>query len=180
MVVMDSLTKYVHFIGLSHPYSVVKVAALFAHNVLKLHGMPASIVSDKDPVFTGKFWAELFKLQWVQLAMSSAYHPQTNGQTKVVNKGLEQYLRSFSANRPIEWSDKLYLAEFWFNTNYHSVTKLTPYEAMYGFPPYRLMYNPSGNCGFSFTFKTANPCFPQIEFGECTSSNEAAMSPLQV
>ena len=79
MVVMDSLTKYVHFIGLFHPYSIVKVVALFAHNALKLHGMPASIVSDKDPVFFAKFWAELFKLQRVQLAMSSAYHPQTNG-----------------------------------------------------------------------------------------------------
>ena len=65
MVVMDSLTKYVHFIRLSHPYSIAKVAALFAQNVLKLHGMPASIVSDKDPVFTAKFWVELFKLQGV-------------------------------------------------------------------------------------------------------------------
>ena len=65
MVVMDSLTKYVHFIGLSHPYSVAKVAALFAQNVLKLHGMPTFIVSDKDPMFTAKFWVELFKLQGV-------------------------------------------------------------------------------------------------------------------
>ena len=139
MVVMDSLTKYVHFIGLSHPYSVAKMAALFSQNVLKLHGMLASIVSNKDLVFTAKFWVELFKLRGVQLAMSSAYHLQTDGQTEVVNKWLEQYLRSFSVDRPIEWSDELYLAEFWFNTNYHSVTKLTPYEAMYGFPPHRLM-----------------------------------------
>ena len=65
MVVMDRLTKYVHFIGLSHPYFAAKVAALFDQNVLKLHGMLASIVSDKDPVFTTKFWAELFKLQGV-------------------------------------------------------------------------------------------------------------------
>ena len=89
MVVVDRLTKYVHFIGLSHPYSSAKVAALFAQNVLKLHGMPASIVSDKDPMFTTKFWVELFKLQGVQLAMSLAYHPQTDGQTEVVNKCLE-------------------------------------------------------------------------------------------
>ena len=75
MVVVDRLTKYVHFIGLSHPYSAAKVAALFAQNVLKLHGMPTSIVSDRDPMFMAKFWAELFKLQGVQLAMSSAYHP---------------------------------------------------------------------------------------------------------
>ena len=79
MVVVDRLTKYVHFIGLSHSYSAAKVATLFAQNVLKLHGMPTSIVSDRDLVFTAKFWAELFKLQGVQLAMSSAYHPQTDG-----------------------------------------------------------------------------------------------------
>ena len=105
MVVMDRLTKYVHFIGLSYPYFATKVAALFTQNVLKLHGMPASIVSDKDPMFTTKFWVELFKLQGVQLAMSLAYHPQTDGQTKVVNKCLEQYLRYFFVDRPIEWSD---------------------------------------------------------------------------
>ena len=65
MVVMDSLTKYVHFIRLSHPYSVAKMATLFSQNVLKLHGMLASIVSNKDLVFTAKFWVELFKLRGV-------------------------------------------------------------------------------------------------------------------
>ena len=95
MVIVDRLTKYVHFIGLSHPFSAAKVAALFAQNVLKLNGMPTSIVSNRDPVFPAKFWAELFKLQGVKLAMSSAYHPQSDGQTEVVNKCLEQYLRSF-------------------------------------------------------------------------------------
>lgn len=89
MVVVDRLTKYVHFIGLSHPYFVAKVATLFAQNVLKLYEMPTSIVFNRDPVFTAKFWAELFKLQGVQLAMSSTYHPQTDGQTEVVNKCLE-------------------------------------------------------------------------------------------
>ena len=76
--------------------------------------------------------------------MSSAYHPQTDGQTEVVNKSLEHYLRSFSADRPIEWAEWLYLAEFWFNTNYHTATKMTPYEALYGYSPPRLMdYVPS-------------------------------------
>ena len=75
MVVVDRLTKYVHFIGLLHPYLAAKVAALFSQHVLKLHGMPTSIMSNRDPVFIDKFWAELFKLQGVQLAMSSAYHP---------------------------------------------------------------------------------------------------------
>ena len=73
MVIVDRLTKYVHFIGLSHPFFAAKVAALFAQNVLKLHDMPTSIVSDRDLVFTAKFWVELFKLHGVKLAMSSAY-----------------------------------------------------------------------------------------------------------
>ena len=144
MVVVDRLTKYVHFIALSHPYSAAKVAHLFAQHVFKLHGMPTSLVYDRDPIFTAKFWAELMQLQGVQLAMSTAYHPQTDGQTKVVNKSLEHYLRSFSADRPSEWYDWLYLAEFWFNTNYHTATKLTPFEALYGTAPPRLLdYIPS-------------------------------------
>ena len=144
MVVVDRLTKYVHFIGLSHPNSAAKVAALFAQNVLKLHDMPTSIVSNRDPVFIAKFWAELFKLQGVQLAMSSTYHSQTDGQTEVVNKSLEHYLRSFSADRTTEWVERLYLAEFWFNTNYHTATKMTPYEVLYGYSPPRLMDYVSG------------------------------------
>ena len=126
MVIVDRLTKYVYFIGLSHPYFVAKVAALFAQNVFKLHGMPTSIISNRDPVFTANFWAELFKFQEVKLAMSSAYHPQTDGQTEMVNKCIEQYLRSFCTDRPTEWSNWLYLAEYSFNTNYHSATKVTP------------------------------------------------------
>jgi len=62
MVVVDRLTKFVHFMSLSHPYFGVEVIALFAQNVLKLHSMPTSIVSERDPMFTAKFWAELFKL----------------------------------------------------------------------------------------------------------------------
>ncbi|XP_075670129.1 uncharacterized protein LOC142639876 [Castanea sativa] len=126
------------------PWSAVSMdfvagAPLFAQHVLKLHGMPTSIVSDRDPVFTAKFWVELFKLQGVQLAMSSTYHPQSKGQTEVVNKSLEHYLRSFSSDRPTKWAKWLYLAKYWFNTNYHTATKITPYEALYGFSPPQLV-----------------------------------------
>ena len=97
---MDRLTKFVHFVPLSHPYTTAKVAHLYLNYVFKLHGKPASIVSDRDPMFTSHFWQELMRLQGVQLAMSSAYHPQTNGQTEVVNKSLKHYLRVFAADRP--------------------------------------------------------------------------------
>ena len=138
-VVVDRLTKYVHFIALSHPYSASKVVALFVRHVFKLHGMPNSIVSDRDLAFTSLFWSELIRLQGVQLTMSSSYHPWTEGQTEVVNKSLEQYLRSFTSDRPTEWVEWSPLCEFWFNTNYHTSTKFTPFEALYGVPPPKLL-----------------------------------------
>ena len=130
-VVVDRFTKYVHFIPLAHPYTAAKVAQLFMQYVFKLHGLPSTIVSDRDPVFTSKFWSELMKLQGISLAMSSSYHPQTDGQIEVVNKSLEHYLRAFVADRPQAWVDCLPLAEFWFNTNFYSSLKLTPFEALY-------------------------------------------------
>ena len=94
LVEVDRLTKFVHFIPLSHPYTTAKVATLYLQHVLKLHGMPATIVSDRDPIFTSHFWQELMRLQGVWLAMSLAYHLQTDGQTEVVNKSLEHYFES--------------------------------------------------------------------------------------
>jgi hypothetical protein len=89
-------------------------------------------VSDKDTAFTVLFWQELFSKQGVDLAISSTYHPQTDGQTEVVNKSLEQYLRTFAADKPSQWVDWLPLAEFWY-TNYHASTKTTPFKAFYGY-----------------------------------------------
>jgi hypothetical protein len=139
LVVVDRLTKYVHFIPLSHPYTAAKVASLFMQYVFKLHGLPSSIVSDRDTAFTSIFWQELFIKQGIELAMSSAYHPQTDGQTEVVNRSLEQYLRAFASDKPQQWVDWLPLAEFWFNTNYHTSTHTSPFEALYGYPPPTLM-----------------------------------------
>ena len=79
LVVVDRLTKYVHFLPLSHPFIVAKVAAAFMQGVFKLHGMSKSIVNDKGAVFIANFWQELFKLQGTNLAMSSTYHVQTDG-----------------------------------------------------------------------------------------------------
>jgi hypothetical protein len=146
LVVVDRLTKYVHFIPLSHPYTAAKVASLFMQYVFKLHGLPSSIVSDRDTTFTSIFWQELFIKQGIELTMSSAYHPQTDGQTEVVNRSLEQYLRAFASDKPQKWVDWLPLAEFWFNTNYHTSTHTSPFEALYGYPPPTLMeYIPDTN-----------------------------------
>ena len=139
MEVVDRLTKYVHFIPLSHPYIAVKVASLFMAHIFKLHGLPTSIVSDGDPVYTSRFWEELFRLQGADLAMSSTYHLQSNGQTEVVNRSLEQYLKAFARDKPRQWVEWFPLAEFWFNTNYHTATKATPFEDLYGFQPPKLL-----------------------------------------
>lgn len=86
-------------------------------------------------MFTSMFWQSLFTFQGTQLNLSTAYHPQTDGQTEVVNRCLEVYLRCITGERPKAWVQWLPLAEWWFNTTYHSSTHLTPYEALYGQSP---------------------------------------------
>jgi hypothetical protein len=139
LVVVDRFTKYGHFIALTHPFIASKVAQVFLANVLKLHGMPTTIVSDRDPVFTSSFWQELFKLQGISLAYSSANHPQSDGQTEALNKCVETYLRCYTASKPKQWSTWLPMAEWWYNTNHHSSTGITPFEVVYGYPPPSLL-----------------------------------------
>jgi hypothetical protein len=80
MVVVDRLSKYAHFCALQHPFTASMVSQLFMDQVFKLHDMPHSIVSNRDPIFTNNFWQQLFKLQGTQLHLSTAYHPQVDGQ----------------------------------------------------------------------------------------------------
>ena len=134
LVVVDRLTKYSHFIALSRPFIVSVVAVAYLEYVFKLHGNPSTIISDRIPTFTIKFWQELFQLQGVSLHLSSAYHPQSDGQTEVVNRCVEGYLRCIAGQLPHSWSKWLALAEFWYNTNYHSRLEMTPFQALYGIP----------------------------------------------
>jgi hypothetical protein len=79
LVVVDKFTKLVHFLPSKHPYTAASVTKLFVDQVYKLHGLPLSIVSDRDPIFNSHFWKELFSMAKVTLRMSSAYHPQSDG-----------------------------------------------------------------------------------------------------
>jgi hypothetical protein len=95
MVVVDRLTKYAHFCSLSHPFKASTIATAFMDIVQKLHGTPKIIVSDRDPIFTGKFWIELFYSLGTQLAHISSYHPKYDGKIEIVKKCLEGYLHCF-------------------------------------------------------------------------------------
>jgi hypothetical protein len=108
---VDRFTKYDHFFPVKHPYSAASIAQLFLDNIVKLHGVPKSIVLDRDKVFTSSFWTELFKLLQTDLKFSSTYHPQSDGQTERVNQCLEMYLCCAVQVAPIQWSRWLSLAE---------------------------------------------------------------------
>jgi transposase InsO family protein len=126
LVVVDRLTKYAHFLALSNPYIAQTLAQLFLDNIFRLHGPPAAIITDRDMIFTSKLWQDIFKAMKVTLKYSSAYHPQTEGQTKRVNQCLQNYLRCMTFMEPTKWLAWLPLAEWWYNTTYHTSFKCTP------------------------------------------------------
>ncbi|GJX05179.1 retrotransposable element Tf2 [Tanacetum coccineum] len=141
LVVVDRLSKHAHFLPLAHPYNAPQVAQLFLDHIYKLHGLPKSIVSDRDKIFMSLFWKSLFEKLQVQLKISSAYHPQTDGQTEVVNKCLEGYLRCMTREKPKDWVKWLPLTEYWYNTNFHTSINTTPYEVVFGqLPPLHIPY----------------------------------------
>lgn len=96
LVVADRFPKYTHFIPFKHPYNAKQIATIFFDQVHKLHGLPATIISDRDSIFVGQVWTQLFKLLGTKLCHTTSYHPQSDGQTERVNQCLENYLRCYS------------------------------------------------------------------------------------
>jgi hypothetical protein len=97
--------------------------------------MPSTIISDRDTIFVSNFWKELFKLYKVTLALTTAYHSQSDGQIERVNQCLEMYLRCSVQDSPETWKTWLPLAELWYNSTYHSSIGCSPFKALYGYDP---------------------------------------------
>lgn len=104
------------------------------------------MVTDRDKIFTSKLWTELFNMAGTQLRMSSAYHPQSDGQTERVNQCLEAFLRCFVQGCPNQWVKWLHLAEFWYNTCYHSALGFSPFQVLYGHVPNHLGVDTAEHC----------------------------------
>jgi transposase InsO family protein len=144
LTVVDRFSKYAYFVALGHPYTASSVAEAFFDGIVRLHGFPTSIVSDRDPVFTGNMWRDLFKMVGVKLCMSTAFHPQADGQLEVVNKVIVMYLRCVTGDQLRAWVDWLSWAEYCYNTSFHTALRTTPFEVVYGRPsPPFLPYSPA-------------------------------------
>lgn len=120
LVVVDRFTKYAHFIAMKHPITVESVARAFSETIFKLHGMSVVIVTDRDKIFTSNLWQQLFKSLKIKLHISTSYHSQSDGQTERVNQCLENYLRCMCFQQPKKWHGWLVLAEWWYNTSFHT------------------------------------------------------------
>lgn len=135
LVVIDRLTKYGHFLSLKHPYTPQDIDDLFLKEIYRLHGLPKTIVTDRDAIFTSQFWQKLFRSLGTKLNLSTSYHPQIDGQTERLNRCVETYLRAMTFSNPKQWIRWLPLTEWWYNTNHQTSLKTTPFQALYGFPP---------------------------------------------
>ncbi|MCO5548854.1 hypothetical protein L7F22_002316 [Adiantum nelumboides] len=132
-VVVDRLTKQAHFFPVKMTDSALTIARLFVKEIFRLHGMPKSIVSDRDSKFTSHFWRATFESIGTLLCMSTAFHPQTDGETERVNRISEDMLRMYVNENQSNWNDYLPLVEFAYNSSYHTSIRMTPFEAMYGY-----------------------------------------------
>ncbi|GJT89606.1 reverse transcriptase domain-containing protein [Tanacetum coccineum] len=131
-VVVDRLTKSAHFLAIREDYSTEKLAKIYVDEIVARHGVPVSIISDRDGRFTSRCWQTVQKALGTRLDMSTAYHPQTDGQSERTIQTLEDMLRACVIDFGGSWDVHLPLAEFSYNNSYHSSIKCAPFEALYG------------------------------------------------
>jgi len=135
LVVVDWFTKMVHFMPTTEKTTAEGLARLFRDNVWRLHGLPESIILDRGPQFVAGLMRELNEMLGIKTKLSTAFHPQTDKQTKRMNQELEQYLQMFIDHRQEQWPEWLGTAEFAYNNKAHSGTKVLPFKANNGQNP---------------------------------------------
>jgi hypothetical protein len=131
-VIIDRLTKTAHFLPVHTTYSAKKYAEVYLDQIVRLHGVPKTIISDRGAQFIARFWEQLKYALGTKLIWSSVYHPQTDGQTERVNQILEDMLRTCIIHYGASWDKYLALAEFSYNNSYQSSLQMAPFEALYG------------------------------------------------
>src|SRR5215475_2674520 len=132
MVAVDTLGKRAHFLPMYTTVTASGAARLYLHHVWKLHGLPDNMVSDRGTQFVVEFMHELYRLLDIRLSASTAYHPQTDGQTERMNQELEQYVHLFMNQRQDDWNELLPMGEFQYNNHVHSATQTIPFMVDHG------------------------------------------------
>ena len=133
-VIVDRLTKSTHFLAVLMTFTLEEFCRLYIREIVRLHGVLVSIVSDRDPRFTSQFWKSFQKAMETQLSMSTAFHPQTDGQLKWTIKILEDMLQACVLDLKDSWEEHLPLVEFAYNNSYQASIQMAPYEALYWRP----------------------------------------------
>jgi hypothetical protein len=135
LVVVDRYSKMALYFPVSKTITAVETADLLIDNVFTRFGFPSGMVSDRDPRFTSQFWSDLCYYAKITKRMSTAFHPQTDGQTERQNQTLQEYLRSFCTTCQTKWAAKLPIAEFAYNNSVHSAHGHTPFRVVLGYDP---------------------------------------------
>jgi hypothetical protein len=132
MVVAENLAKVSHFIPMKTTHKEANVADIYMREVTFLHGIPKTIVFDRDPKFTSKFMKGLFKGLRTNLNFDTTYHPESDGKIERVNQVIEDMLRMYVMDKPSKWEDYIHLVEFSYNNGYQASLKMSSFEALYG------------------------------------------------
>ena len=133
-MIVDRLTKSAHFLAMRMTFTLERFCWLYIREIVRLHGVPVSIVLDRDRRFMAHFWKSFQKAMGTRLTMSIAFHPQTDGQSERTIQVLEDMLRACVLGHKGSWEKHLPLVEFSYNNNYQASILMTPYEALYGRP----------------------------------------------
>jgi hypothetical protein len=131
-VVVDCLTKLAHFLPIKTTYDMSRLTKEYVDEIVWLHGVPMSIISDRDPRFTSQFWQSLQVAMGTKLNFSMTFHPQTDGQSERTIQTLEDMMRACVLDFKGSWIQYIHLLEFAYNNSYQASIKMTPYEALYG------------------------------------------------